>query len=82
MSWLFVIPGLSGQPHHPQVGPAQLGQSLGGAGLLGLLPLDQVSRSDTQLTCAQVGLSEDGRCEDVPGTLLQLFLLFLLNLLE
>lgn len=74
---VVVVPGLPGQPHHPQVGPAQLGQSLGGVGLLGLLPLDQV-----RLTCAQVGPSEDGRCEDVPGTLLQLFLLFLLNLLE
>lgn len=42
---LLVLAGLPRHPHHPQVGPAELGQSLGGVRLLGLLPSDQVSRS-------------------------------------
>ena len=64
---LLVIAGVPRHPHHPQVGPAKLGQSLGGVHLLGLLPFDQVRRSEAhththththRVTWAQVNLSE------------------------
>lgn len=36
--------GVSSHPHHPQVVRAELGESLGGVCLLGLLPVNTVSR--------------------------------------
>lgn len=83
-SWcLLVLAGVPGHPHHPQVGPAQLGQSLGGARLLALLPAHQVRRSEGPHTHTHTpGLRWVSLRNTKDGTYLELCYSFLYFLYE